>query len=608
MGAAEVSMIFSNAEHDALEKYNDYHEIAITRRLYRSGESEYLINNLPCRLMDIRELMMDTGAAGRSYSIIEQGRVEAFIIASAEDRRVFMEEAAGVMRYKMARNQALRKLDQTQQNMLRLDDILHELTQQENTLREQMQAVLERRNVEQTLLAAEQVLQHQKIQHLQQLGSSLKQKQQEIYQSLQGSQTELQTQQASLQALKLDQERIEHALRENTAALRQEEQRLQRTKAETGLQTQQAQDATRWLAHWQAQKADVQAQQRQLHQDAAHDPSDTQSIEQQLAKAKAKRQLAQTDRKTQQQAQTTAQAKVVEAQAALVTLQKTLVKLEGQINTIAQRKQLQTQALQEHQTRLTQASQQQQQAQAALTNLQTQHADLSEAQTQAAQALQTQQSAYQHAVKGETQQAQQAKEALRQEMTVRSRREALLQMEARNQHLAKRLSAFLAWTKQNPKRSQRLGILGTLESWLEASPKALREYATYVANFLHLILLKHANTLPEIQGVMQEIGCEGLGFIALQPQPPHANASQINTPPASTPLLASGLRFSGEAEPLNDWLFQAVWLHQSPTIPLPYPEPWGVEQTWLGPKGSWQIGPQRTDNFRPAQCPHRATP
>ena len=127
IGRCEVTVVFDNTEGLALEKYRAYSEISVTRRLYRSGEGEYLINSLHCRLMDIRELVMDTGVAGKAYSIIEQGRVDAFISATPAERRIFVEEAAGIVRYKTRRIAAERRLEQSDQNLLRVGDLIGEL-------------------------------------------------------------------------------------------------------------------------------------------------------------------------------------------------------------------------------------------------------------------------------------------------------------------------------------------------------------------------------------------------------------------------------------------------------------------------------------------------
>lgn len=124
-GTAEVTLLLGDtAGRLAVEA----DEVQISRRIYRSGESEYRINNKICRLKDIRELFMDTGLNIRAYSVIEQGQVEQLISASKTDRRVIFEEAAGISRYKAHKKEALRKLERTEQNLLRLADILGEVT------------------------------------------------------------------------------------------------------------------------------------------------------------------------------------------------------------------------------------------------------------------------------------------------------------------------------------------------------------------------------------------------------------------------------------------------------------------------------------------------
>ncbi len=126
MGMAEVSLHFSQASSLGLEQ----DELVITRRLYRSSESEYLINNKVCRMRDIRELFMDTGVGVRAYSIIEQGQIAQLLTASKVDRRIIFEEAAGISKYNAQKKEALRKLERTEQNLLRLADIVGEVQRQ----------------------------------------------------------------------------------------------------------------------------------------------------------------------------------------------------------------------------------------------------------------------------------------------------------------------------------------------------------------------------------------------------------------------------------------------------------------------------------------------
>ncbi|HUT47505.1 MAG TPA: AAA family ATPase, partial [Sedimentisphaerales bacterium] len=128
LGAAEVSLVMSNSDGvGARQLPIEADEVQITRKIYKSGESEYRINNKICRLKDVRELFMDTGVSAKAYSILEQGQVEHLVSASKTDRRFIFEEAAGISKYKAHKKEALRKLERTEQNLLRLADILGEV-------------------------------------------------------------------------------------------------------------------------------------------------------------------------------------------------------------------------------------------------------------------------------------------------------------------------------------------------------------------------------------------------------------------------------------------------------------------------------------------------
>lgn len=130
----EVTLTFDNSDASLPI---DFLEVSITRRVYRSGESEYAINRNNCRLKDIQELFRDTGIGKEGYSIIGQGRVEEILSNKSGDRRTALEEAAGVMRYRVRKEEAVRKLDQTRKNLERLQDILQELINQREPLFEQ---------------------------------------------------------------------------------------------------------------------------------------------------------------------------------------------------------------------------------------------------------------------------------------------------------------------------------------------------------------------------------------------------------------------------------------------------------------------------------------
>jgi chromosome segregation protein len=111
----------------------------ITRRLHRSGESEYLVNKEPARLRDIQEVFMDTGAGSKGFSIIEQGAIGKIITAKPEERRTLIEEAAGITKFKARKRESQRKLVSTDQNLVRLQDIIGEQKRQLDSLQRQAQ-------------------------------------------------------------------------------------------------------------------------------------------------------------------------------------------------------------------------------------------------------------------------------------------------------------------------------------------------------------------------------------------------------------------------------------------------------------------------------------
>ncbi len=123
-GFAEVSLTIDNSDH-ALNV--DYNEVMITRRYYRSGESEYFINKSPARLRDIHELFMDTGIGRDGYSIIGQGTIDQILLGKSEERRSMLEEVAGISKFRYRKNEAERKLNATEENLVRLGDIVGEL-------------------------------------------------------------------------------------------------------------------------------------------------------------------------------------------------------------------------------------------------------------------------------------------------------------------------------------------------------------------------------------------------------------------------------------------------------------------------------------------------
>src|SRR5690606_18594031 len=134
LNAAETTLTFDNSDRRLAL---DTPEVHVTRRVYRSGEGEYLLNHQACRLRDIRELFAGTGVATEAYSVIEQGKVDVMLQSSAKERRAIFEEAAGISRFKAKKVEALRRLERVEQNLLRLGDIVDEVDNRLRAVRAQ---------------------------------------------------------------------------------------------------------------------------------------------------------------------------------------------------------------------------------------------------------------------------------------------------------------------------------------------------------------------------------------------------------------------------------------------------------------------------------------
>ncbi|MDD5585203.1 MAG: AAA family ATPase, partial [Candidatus Omnitrophica bacterium] len=152
LSVAEVSLTFTNED-----KYLpiDYQEVSITRKLYRSGESEYYINKNIVRLKDIEELFMGTGIGESTYSFVEQGKIEIFLSYKPEDKRLIFDEASGIVKYKERKREAMRRLEETDENLVRLDDIITEVKRQTRYLERQVEKARKFRETQDELVAVE---------------------------------------------------------------------------------------------------------------------------------------------------------------------------------------------------------------------------------------------------------------------------------------------------------------------------------------------------------------------------------------------------------------------------------------------------------------------
>ncbi len=223
-GFAEVSLFLENDGGPFPAAYSRLSEMVITRRLHRNGESEYLINNQPVLLRDIHEVFMDTGAGAKGFSIIEQGAVSYVVTAKPEERRVLIEEAAGITKFRVRKKESERKLKSTEENLIRLQDILSEQKRQLASLERQSQKAEKYRDIKTKLEEKEIWLNSQKFL---QLKKELEESQKEwnVYKEKEeGQLAEHNTRQMKVESLKHvvgEKERDLHTKQEELETLRQ---------------------------------------------------------------------------------------------------------------------------------------------------------------------------------------------------------------------------------------------------------------------------------------------------------------------------------------------------------------------------------------------------
>ena len=219
LGMAEVSVHFDNSSHVLPI---DYTEVVVTRRLYRSGDSEYLLNKNQVRLKDINDLFMDTGIGADAYSVIELKMVEDILSEKAEDRRKLLEEAAGVTKYKHRLKAAMRKLDATRNDHLRVNDIIHEVQRTVNSLKRQVQRARRYQVHQEKIKALELASGRVILAQLQDQLAPLKKEMALFQKQKEGRTTELSKEEAEIETARLELVEKEKALikaREDLAAV-----------------------------------------------------------------------------------------------------------------------------------------------------------------------------------------------------------------------------------------------------------------------------------------------------------------------------------------------------------------------------------------------------
>jgi chromosome segregation protein len=231
LGMCEVTLVFENDGNVPIE-YLAYSEIAVTRKLYRDGTSEYLLNKTPCRLRDVVDFFLGTGIGAKAYSIIEQGRVGMIVSSKPEDRRFLIEEAAGITKYKVKKKAAEKKMEQTRQNLLRVSDVTAEIEKQLASLRRQAQKAERYKNYKAELKDIELWSATQRWLGLHAEERVAAEAHAEIEAQREGAHTQLVAREAEVEAARLEAAHKEHALSAEQQALYELDNRIKLGEAE----------------------------------------------------------------------------------------------------------------------------------------------------------------------------------------------------------------------------------------------------------------------------------------------------------------------------------------------------------------------------------------
>lgn len=212
---AEVSLTMAECE-DVLK--TDYHEVTITRRLFRSGDSEYYLNKQACRLRDIHRLFMDTGIGRNSYSILEQGKIDQILSSRPEDRRMVFEEASGITKFKSDRREALRKLEHTDQNLLRLDDVIREVKRRMVSLQRQAGKARRYKEIQNRLRGQDLWLSRYRLQEMQEAIGEREVRLDELHRLVDKGRTDIENEEGSIASLRLELEAVDKVIADQMEA------------------------------------------------------------------------------------------------------------------------------------------------------------------------------------------------------------------------------------------------------------------------------------------------------------------------------------------------------------------------------------------------------
>ena len=514
-GMAEVSLTFSNPQGDTLRQYADYTEIAVTRRLYRSGESVYMINKTPVRLKDVRELFMDTGVGGTGYSIIEQGRVGEIVSSKPIERRTLIDDAAGIVKFRFKRETAEKRLEETTQNLFRVTDVLGALSEQEDGLKEHVEKAEKYLDLQQQCGQLEQ----------QHLSLSLHQaainedKAQELVQGHQQQQEDLQNEksvvQTEMERLKLEQVQRGTHVGERREQLFQKEQKIQEAENQRELEKQNLQNVGEQQQGQETELAELKQRLTGREKERAEIESRLKELAQRLGELQAKLVNIEELRTKENSALQQASEDASVLQKRLLTVHTELTNqtnqknfLDERLENLTERQQRLQDQEQSHRNLLQEATLQVSDSEERMQSIRLQKEELSVKMAEFESQL-----ADQHMQLTETE--TQLEDLRYQHSTAQSRIESLHQIQTQYEGFSDSVKIFMQLMQEDPEIMKKLGVSGLLADYITVSEEILAAVSPVMAEVLDWVVIECAADFPELEIFCKEHELGQLKFIAL---------------------------------------------------------------------------------------------
>ena len=514
-GMAEVSLTFSNPQGDTLRQYADYTEIAVTRRLYRSGESVYMINKTPVRLKDVRELFMDTGVGGTGYSIIEQGRVGEIVSSKPIERRTLIDDAAGIVKFRFKRETAEKRLEETTQNLFRVTDVLGALSEQEDGLKEHVEKAEKYLDLQQQCGQLER--QHLSLSLHQ--ASINEDKAQELVQGHQQQQEDLQNEKSvvetEMERLKLEQVQRGTHVGERREQLFQKEQKIQEAENQRELEKQNLQNVGEQQQGQETELAELKQRLTGREKERAEIESRLKELAQGLGELQAKLVNIEELRTKENSALQQASEDASVLQKRLLTVHTELTNqtnqknfLDERLENLTERQQRLQDQEQSHRNLLQEATLQVSDSEERMQSIRLQKEELSVKMAEFESQL-----ADQHMQLTETE--TQLEDLRYQHSTAQSRIESLHQIQTQYEGFSDSVKIFMQLMQEDPEIMKKLGVSGLLADYITVSEEILAAVSPVMAEVLDWVVIECAADFPELEIFCKEHELGQLKFIAL---------------------------------------------------------------------------------------------